>query len=730
MLNRLSIKSKLVIVLILVSLFSSLLIGYISWLDSQAALEESTRDKLEALRYNKAIQVDTYFRNMRHTVEVLSENDMVVRAMVEFSRAFRQLENRSIPLEWDAQLQQYYTTQFFPRLFANLPGQPDYALYRPQNQAGIYLQYQYIAQNSFEDHEKYLLDRIGDKSDYNRIHEYYNPLFRNLVRKWEFEDLILVNIETGDVIYTVSKQADIGSNLDLGPYRRSNQARALEAARSNTERGAAQFIDFELNRPGYGFPSAFWSAPIYNGKHLIGVIMIKISTDILNKIMKDNDQWLQTGLGKTGEAYLVGADNLMRSDSRFRVEDPEGYQEILRSFGTSNQTTKLIDSFGTTSMVQVVSSDSVNKALQNQSGIESTLNYLRQPVMSSYQPIVVEGFQWALITEMSIDEAFETLYIFQRQLLISTVIVIALLAFLSIGISNLLMNPINRLKEAVRKINAENYLIDKETILKKYDGTTNLISDMKTHNQISLDVQTNDEVGELSTTFNDMLFTIEYDRQRLEQKTQESTYLLDNLLPVITTQRIRDNESDFIDEEQQVTVVVASIVGLDRALADMTKDETNELLEKLYSAFGTAEKEQDIEAFTSFNQGFIGFCGFSSPHLDHGYRVVSFVQSIQQTLEQLNKHHNCQLTLRAGIHTGSLFGSATNTHQLVYNLWGEAIYMAQRLHDEAISDVVLVSEPLADRLREQFNFQHERDIQWNQNKKQEPLRRIAWVLSS
>ena len=215
MLNRLSIKSKLVIVLILVSLFSSLLIGYISWRNSRAALTQSVEENMLALRHSKASQVHDYFTHMRHTVEVLSENEMVVQAMVRFGRAFRQLENRSIPAEWDAELEAYYDSIFFDKLLENLPVQKDYNLYRPGNQAGVYLQYNYIVKNPFEEKSLYhqIVDEDKDDSDYQEIHNEYNPLFRNLIRKWGFDDLILVNFETGDVVYTVAKQTDLGFHM-------------------------------------------------------------------------------------------------------------------------------------------------------------------------------------------------------------------------------------------------------------------------------------------------------------------------------------------------------------------------------------------------------------------------------------------------------------------------------------------------------------------------------------
>jgi methyl-accepting chemotaxis protein len=41
--------------------------------------------------------------------------------------------------------------------------------------------------------------------------------------------------------------------------------------------------------------------------------------------MTYDGNWEETGLGASGETYLVGSDYLMRSNGRFLLEDKESY---------------------------------------------------------------------------------------------------------------------------------------------------------------------------------------------------------------------------------------------------------------------------------------------------------------------------------------------------------------------------------------------------------------------
>ena len=78
-----------------------------------------------------------------------------------------------------------------------------------------------------------------------------------------------------------------------------------------------------------GAPAAFIASPIFDGDEFIGVLGLQVPVDEINRVMTGNNNWAKDGLGRSGEAYLVGADSAMRSVSRFLVEDPAGYLETL-----------------------------------------------------------------------------------------------------------------------------------------------------------------------------------------------------------------------------------------------------------------------------------------------------------------------------------------------------------------------------------------------------------------
>ena len=85
-------------------------------------------------------------------------------------------------------------------------------------------------------------------------------------------------------------------------------------------------------------------------------------------------------LGKDGESYLVGRDNLFRSNSsKFEIS------------------TIANPAF-------VVDNELIGRIIEGKQGNQATMNYLGEYVLSSYAQIDITGIKYALMVEMSITE--------------------------------------------------------------------------------------------------------------------------------------------------------------------------------------------------------------------------------------------------------------------------------------------------------------------------------------
>ncbi len=143
--------------------------------------------------------------------------------------------------------------------------------------------------------------------DYVSAQSKYAVFIDRFCRSFGYYDIYII-AKNGDVLLSVEKQADYGTNLLGGAYKDTGLARVFKLAANE---GITSVSDFEYYVPSEE-PAMFLAAPIISGGKVIGAIAFQISTSQINAILTE-----RAGMGETGEAYLVGADNLMRSDSRF-----------------------------------------------------------------------------------------------------------------------------------------------------------------------------------------------------------------------------------------------------------------------------------------------------------------------------------------------------------------------------------------------------------------------------
>lgn len=201
----------------------------------------------------------------------------------------------------------------------------------------------------------------------------------SFVNEYGYYDIFVFDDE-GNVEYTYAKEADLGQNVVSGPLKDSGLGKAF--AKAKTKQGM-EIADFEPYAPSKGEPAAFMVAPVNQNGKGIGFIGVQISLEAINAVMQE-----RSGMGKTGETYLVGRDNRMRSDSYL---DKQG-RSVKASFA------------GTIEMNGVDTKGS-RSALAGKSGSQIITDYNGNPVLSSYAPVkVADDLSWAILAEIDLAE--------------------------------------------------------------------------------------------------------------------------------------------------------------------------------------------------------------------------------------------------------------------------------------------------------------------------------------
>lgn len=677
--TSLSIKSKVIVMLLAVSSCSILVTAYLGYRSGQQNLTSRVFNQLTSVRASKAYQIESYFKNIRNHTQTLSEDPAVIAAMKEFTDVYNKLQTANVPPTFKQKLTAYYRQEFLTRLTKVEEGSPILESYLPKAIASSYLQYHYIAANPNPVGKKDSLDNPQDGSQYSRIHDRYHPIFRKIIQKFGYYDMFLIDPQ-GNVVYTVFKETDFTTNFEDGAYKDSNLAKLNRMVRESKVRDYAKIIDFQAYSPSYNAPAAFIAAPIFDRSELIGVLAFQLPVDEINNVMTGNRNWESDGLGKTGETYLVGRDALMRSVSRFLVQDPKGYAKILSLLGVSEAQINRIDRYGTSILQQYVRTAAVADALTGKQGTRIIRDYRNIPVLSSYAPLRIDGLDWVILSEIDLSEAYAPIYSFRNQIIISATLLMLLVTLIAMALANLFVKPIDRLINGTRQVAA---------------GETDAI----------VPLQTQDEFGELAKSFNEIVQSLHTQTKLVEQKERENEELLLSIFPASVAKRFQRREKDFAEDVSNVAVLFADLSGFSKLSSTLTAYEAVGILNDLFSAFDEAAQRHGMEKIKTIGDSYLAVCGLSIPHFDGDKRAIDFALEILAIVRRFNHERGWQLNIQIGINSGDIVAGIVGRNRFIFDIWGETVNVATALKDSCPPGGILVSQKVYSRLHDLYQFE-------------------------
>ena len=484
------IKSKLLFGIISICSIIIFLLSTISYLNGKQALEKASFDKLIAIKEIKKSQIEDYFNFIRNQILTFSSDKMIIAAMKSFKTSFHNIKKAPINQQqlnsYSASLKKYYKNEFYPQLSKNSTDIKNINTYIPKNKETIYFQYQYISGNPNQLGKKDNLIAAKDGTSYSRHHQNYHSIIQDYLKKFEYYDIFLIDNRTGHIVYSVFKEVDYATSLYNDAYKNSGLAQVVSLAGKAKRNDFVKLVDFKSYAPSYSAPASFIATPIYDGNIKVGILAFQMPVDKINQIMTGNNNWEHTGLGKSGETYLVGNDLKMRSMSRFLYEDKDGYLQTLKSVNTPLDVINSIQKLGTPILLQNVNTLAAKHALEGKSGKEIIKDYRNVSVLSAYSPLDIKGLNYAILSEIDEAEAFALVYSLLWIIFISSVVIITITILSTSIFTKKIMAPI---------INVLGML--KEIANGKGDLTKRI------------PVTTNDEMGELSTYFNQFVTEIE-----------------------------------------------------------------------------------------------------------------------------------------------------------------------------------------------------------------------------
>ncbi|GEM_PF-2371446 len=302
---------------------------------------------------------------------------------------------------------------------------------------------------------------------YLSIENELNPFLSYYKESFGYSDLFLIGSE-GDVIFSIAKRRDLGTNLFTGPYKDTELGKVFISAKSLSETDVSNLSYYQVTNE----PAAFIASPIFGKSGLaIGVVVLQMDPEELSNLFLDT-----TGLGETGEAFIGSKINDLVVFLVPLRHDPGAAFKRMVKLGSAEGI-------------------SIQKAVQGKRGSGISVDYRGKEILAVWQ--YIPSFGWGMVVKIDSEEAFADAVQLREIAFSISAATFLIVSILALFLAKSISDPIEKLNQ-----------------------TAGLIAEGDWEKRA--DIYLKNEIGDLSRSFNRMADNIIRANQIIEKTKLEA----------------------------------------------------------------------------------------------------------------------------------------------------------------------------------------------------------------
>ncbi|HXJ57418.1 MAG TPA: adenylate/guanylate cyclase domain-containing protein [Verrucomicrobiae bacterium] len=190
----------------------------------------------------------------------------------------------------------------------------------------------------------------------------------------------------------------------------------------------------------------------------------------------------------------------------------------------------------------------------------------------------------------------------------------------------------------------------------------------------------------------------------LDRLHRENQRLLLNVLPAPIAERLKKEAGLIAERFDDVSVLFADIVGFTPLSAQLSPPDLLDLLNRVFSAFDELAGQHGLEKIKTIGDAYMVAGGLPEPQPDHLASMARLALAMHESVRTIG-HRSGPLSLRVGLHVGSVIAGVIGIRKFIYDVWGDTVNTASRLESHGTAGRVQVSEAVYRRLQDRFEFE-------------------------
>jgi len=193
--------------------------------------------------------------------------------------------------------------------------------------------------------------------------------------------------------------------------------------------------------------------------------------------------------------------------------------------------------------------------------------------------------------------------------------------------------------------------------------------------------------------------------EKIQVEQKKSEELLLNVLPEPIAEQLKQGKTTIIDHFPSVSVLFADLVGFTQFVASHTPDQMYTLLNTVFMTFDRLAGQHGLEKIKTIGDAYMVAGGLPLPNPRHLEAAADMAIDIHREMEQLSSSGAIpRFQVRIGIHTGPVVAGVIGQRKFAYDLWGDTVNTASRLHTNGQGGKTLVTETVYELLKDRYRM--------------------------
>ena len=193
--------------------------------------------------------------------------------------------------------------------------------------------------------------------------------------------------------------------------------------------------------------------------------------------------------------------------------------------------------------------------------------------------------------------------------------------------------------------------------------------------------------------------------QAMDKAHAVSEALLNNIMPAVIADRLKQSETVIADNFPEVSILFADIVNFTPLSQSLKPAEVVQLLDDLFSRIDALVRKHQLEKIKTIGDAYMVAAGVPVRRNDHAETMAAFAFDLQKTLLAYNAETGRNLHFRIGINSGPVVAGVIGKLRFLYDLWGDTVNTASRMESHGLPDEIQVTEATRNLLKNKYVFE-------------------------